>query len=464
MKSSFSGAAAACERRLAQWSSLSACLLLAACGGGGGGDPGPAPLGVVKLAVKDSFGAPVANVSVQGPRGQVRTDAEGMALVALDSPTASATLSLSRDSFVQSTVAVSGSASEVKETAVTLERSTAPAGGSLSSRSGVAPSVDASGQSMSFEVELLVVDGKSQPILNLSAADFSLRACTPLASTAVNDCIDGPAPAVDTAYTPVSAQPESLLPIAGAPVTPFAAALLLDQSGSIAETDPTGARLYSTKAFLRGLGSQDQALLAAFASAPGAAIPTPPLSVYGPFRDQASASAAYFPTLDALASQLGGNTPLYDSVDGLRQQMATTVPAPAGLAKAIVIFTDGADTTCGSADACRLARERTIEAAKRDGMRLFTIGLSDRVDVVALGELANRTGGAFLYADNTQQLLPLYGSVGNLVSLGQPTYRLRWSVNAATAGALRSGAALLGHVQVKAGQNTLDVPFVVGIP
>ncbi|MDN3922820.1 VWA domain-containing protein [Roseateles violae] len=444
---------------------LLAGLLLSACGGGGGGNPAPPTPGVVKLTVKDSFGAPVPGVTVQGPQGQqVRTDAQGTALVPLDSPTASATLSLSRDSFVPGSVTVSGSASEVKETAVTLERSTAPAGGSLATRSGAAPGVDAAGQQMSFEIELLVVDGKSQPITNLTAADFSLRACSPLASTEGHDCVDGPGSSPDTGYTPLTAQPQALALIAGAPLTPFATALLLDQSGSIADTDPTGARLYSTKAFVQGLGSGDQALLAAFAGMPGAAIPSSPLSVYGPFRDRASASSAYFPILDGLAMQLGGNTPLYDSIDGLRQQIATTLPAPAGLPKAIVIFTDGADTSCNGAEACRLARERTIAAARQEGTRLFTIGLSKRVDPVALAELANGTGGAFLYADNTQQLLPLYGSVGNLVSLGQPVYRLRWTINAETAGSLRSGAALLGQVQVKAGQSSFDIPFVVGIP
>jgi len=32
--------------------------------------------------------------------------------------------------------------------------------------------------------------------------------------------------------------------------------------------------------------------------------------------------------------------------------------------------------------------------------------------VATLGELADRTGGAFLYADNAAQFLALYGSVG----------------------------------------------------
>jgi hypothetical protein len=416
------------------------------------------------VSARDSFGAPVPGVAVQGPRGQSSTDAQGASLVALDSPEASATVSLTHEDFIPATVPVSGMAGQVREFVVTLERLTAAAGGSLGSRSGNAPIVDVTGQQLSFEIELVVVDGKSQAITNLVAGDFALRPCTPLASTDDYDCVNGMGSNVDIAYTPASAQPESLTPIAGAPVVPFAAALLLDQSGSMAETDPTGARLYSTKTFLQRLGANDQVLLATFASTSGAKIPTPPLTVYAPFRNLDSAVADYFPTLDALASQVGGDTPLYDSVDGLRQQMATTVLPPAGLSKAMIILSDGADTTCISVDPCRLARDRTIQGARQDGVRLLTIGMSGRVDVTTLGELANQTGGAFLYAKNTQQLLSVYGSVGNLISLSLPTYRLRWTVSAATAGAFLSGNKLLGQVQVTVGQSSFDVPFIVGIP
>jgi hypothetical protein len=68
-----------------------------------------------------------------------------------------------------------------------------------------------------------------------------------------------------------------------------------------------------------------------------------------------------------------------------------------------------------------------------------------------------------LYADNAEQLLPLYGSVGRLLSLSLPTYRMRWTVQA-NAGTFVSGNTLLGRVHVTAQSGTYDVPFVVGIP
>ncbi|XHS79940.1 VWA domain-containing protein [Burkholderiaceae bacterium UC74_6] len=445
------------------------CLAaLAACGGGGGGGssgskaPTSAPqLGLVKLTVKDELGATIAGVTIQGTSAKATTDAQGVALVSLPSPTASEMVSLSRDSFMDTSVTITSTAGQVNEQAIVLTRQASPAGGSLSTRSGTPPTVDPTGQRLSFEIELIIVDSKSQPVTSLTTADFLLRACTPDAGTPTSDCVASATGAADAAYTPNSAQPEALTWIDGRPKVPYAVALLLDQSGSITATDPTGARIFSTKTFLKGLGPQDQALLSTFA---GTAVSASPLTVYGPFRDQAGATTAYFSTLDALALQVGGATPLYDSLDGLRQQLAGSAAPPAGLAKAIVVLTDGADTTCGTVDACRLSRQRTIDGARQDGVPIVTIGLSHAIDVAALGDLANQTGGAFLYAENTQQLLSLYGTVGALLSQSQPTYRLRWTAVAAAPGTFHSGDSLLGRVQVKVGQGSFDVPFVVGIP
>lgn len=437
-------------------------LPLAACGGGGGSTT-PAPLGLVKVTVTDIYGTTVAGATVQGPQGTVVTGAGGTALVPIDTPTGTASLTVSRATFVDKSVAATSTTGRVNELSVTLDRRSSAAGGSLASRSGVQPALGSTGQQMSFEIELVVVGGDAQPIVNLSAANFVLRACSPDAANGRADCVRGPGADADVAYTATAPTPESVALIAGQAVRPYAAALLLDQSGSILQSDPTAARLFSTKTFLSGMGSDDHALLAAFADGPGAVIPSPPLTVYAPFRPQASATS-YFPTLDALAPLVGGNTPLYASLDTLRQSLLGDTTLPPGLAKAMVVFTDGADTQCASPAACQASRAQSILAARQDQVRIFTIGLSSGIDIVALGELANQTGGAMLFADTAEQLLPLYGSVGRLLSLSLPTYRLRWTVQAGTAGAFASGDTLIGRVQVSTGSSTFDVPFVVGIP
>lgn len=442
------------------------CLVLAACGGGGGGATATSPttpLGLVKLTVSDSFGAPVAGAQVQGPRETGSTDAQGVALVLLNAPDSNATVALSSTSFADQTVAINSRDGMVNAVAVTLQRKTSAAGGSLASRGGDLPVLSADGRQLTFDVEVVVVAGDAKPVEGLTPGDFQLRACTPAAGQAQASCLRGGPGAADLAYAPLSAAPVALQAIAGLPASDYAAGLLLDQSGSIRQSDPSGARLFSTKAFLAGMGANDAALLAAFAGGPGALLPTAPMTVYGPLRSKAAAGA-YFPTLDSFTGLIGGNTPLYDSLDSLRQRMLGDSLPAGSKPTALVVFSDGADTSCAGTEACRSRRARSIAAARQDQVRIFTIGLSSGVDVAAMAELAHQTGGAFLYADTAEQLLPLYGSVGRLLSLSLPTYRLRWTVQAAAGSTFRTGTTLLGRVQVSAAGSSFDLPFVVGIP
>jgi hypothetical protein len=312
---------------------------------------------------------------------------------------------------------------------------------------------------LTFEVELFVVDADARPIGNLVAGDFALLPCTPDAARDGDECVVGG----DRAYTAVTATPEHLESIPSSTAAPFAAVLLMDQSASIAQSDPTGARLFAAKSMLSALGPDDQALLAAFAAAPNALIPTAPLNVYLPVRGRDDAGA-YFGDLDALGSLLGGNTPLYSSIDAVVAQIASDPAVPAGKALAVVVFTDGRDNECQEAAACLAARERTIAQAIASQVRLFTIGLSDQADTGALGELAQRTGGALLFAQSPEQLTPLYSAIGALLGRGAPTYRVRWTVETDAAGGFPAGGQLLGRVRVDADGSSFELPIVVAIP
>ena len=316
-------------------------------------------------------------------------------------------------------------------------------------------------RTLTFETELVVVDSDSTPLKNLSAASFKLLACAP-----PTVCIRGADAVVGASYMPLTDSPESLAVVAGQVAQPFAAVLLMDQSGSILASDPTGARLFAAKSFLGELGPGDRVLLTGFAEGVNAKIPNQPLTIYPPFRDATTLSAetSYFDAIDSFGMLVGGNTPLYGALDLSRAKVIGDPSLPAGIAKSIVVFTDGDATDCQDANACRTLRDAVIEAARADAVRIFTIGLTNKVNVEALGELANRTGGAFLYADNVEQALTLYGSVSKLLSLSMPTYRLRWTVQVDSEASLASGNRLLGRVQVTAGQNTFEVPFVVTTP
>lgn len=449
------------------------CLGLAACGGGGGGGDAAAtvPTGL-RVTVSDTYGVRTAGAVVQATVGTAvataTTDAQGVALLVFSGVAGSASATISRPTFVTQTVVATVVANQVTDLAVTLVRATAAAGGSLTARiakGASAPTVDPNDQTMTFEIELVVVGSDSEPITGLTASDFVLKPCTPDPGNDKVDCVRGAGASFDAGYAPITGIAETLDVVPGDPAEPYAAALMLDQSNSIAGSDPTGARLYSAKAFLDGLGVDDRVLLSAFASA-GALIPDEPLTVYPPFRDQGTISAApsYYATLDSLATLVGGGTPLYQSFDLLVDQVINDATLPVGIAKSVVIFTDGDDTECGDADACRAIRQASIAKANTDGVRVFTIGLSNGVNFEALGELANDTGGVFLFAESPEQLIPLYGSVGRLLSLSLPTYRLRWTVQAASAGVFQTGNLLLGRVTVNAGVSAFDVPIIVGIP
>ncbi len=452
------------------------CLGLAACGGGGGGsDAGVSatPSGALRVTVSDAYGAEVADATVQATVGTAgataTTDAQGVALLLVSGAVGSASVSVSRDTFVPQTVTATIADGQLTDLKVTLERATSAAGGSLTSRTSKGGSLPIiyDGASMTFEIELVIVDGDSKPIVGLNEADFKLLPCKPDVATEKIDCVrSATANFDDWGYTPVSVASAIAAVVDEEPYKPHAAALMLDQSASISGTDPTGARLYSAKAFLKNLGEDDWILLSAFAGDPGAKI-VAPLTVYPSFRDSASAPS-YFPDLDSLAALVGGGTPLYSALDELRQAVVTDVSVPPEIAKSVVIFTDGDATDCGDSPLidCRTRRQNSILAAKGDGLRIFTIGLSSDVNFEALGELANETGGAFLFAESAKQLIPLYGSVGRLLSLNLPTYRLRWTVQAdpTSTAIFQPGNALLGRVQVTTASGTFDVPFIVGIP
>jgi len=461
---------------------LTSLAVLSGCGGGGGGGGGgtspPAPSGL-RVTVSDTYGVAVAAATVQATVGASvvtgTTGADGVALLVFSGVSGPASVSVSRASFVSQTVAATVTANQVNDLPVTLVRATSAAGGSLTSR-GLPPSVVLPDrQTMTFEIELVIVDGDSVAITGLTNANFALNGCTPIPGNDRVDCVRGATPDFDAAYTPTTVPP--LLPleeIAAAPAEPYAAALMLDQSGSIATSDPTGARLYSAKEFLVGLGASDWVLLSAFTDS-AAVIPDTPLTVYPPFRDSSTVSTtppSHYDTLDSLATLVGGGTPLYSALDSLVGQVAADPSLPVGIAKSVVIFTDGDDTTCGGTLACRTARQDSIALANDpdgnpltdDGVRIFTIGLTNQVNFEALGELANGTGGVFLFAESPEQLIPLYGSVGKLLSLSLPTYRLTWTVQATSAGVFQSGNVLLGSVTVNADGSTFKVPFYVAIP
>jgi len=426
--------------------------------------------GSIAATVTDQFG-PIQNATitatVDGKNFKDKTDANGKVTLA-SIPTGSVAVSVVASGFKNKTVVPNPTVAENAETLlpITLERSTQAAGGFVLSRVVGTPTNN--GQTIQFKVQLLIVDENSAAVETLTPGDFTLQRCVVDATNTAPECIRSASVSEDVGYAVSIPPSESTVPptfllIDGNDPKPYAAAMVLDQSDSIKDSDPTDARIFASKTFLEKVGVNDRVVLSAFAVDSGtfnlAKIPVQPLTIYGSFTAD---GASYFDVLDQLAKQEGGETPLYDSLNSMVDYTRTNAPPGIpGQLKAAVLFSDGEDTVCADKKVCR---DNVINNAIASGVDLFTIGLSDKVDFEAMAELADRANGMFLFAESAEQLLPIYGALGNLLSRSLATYEVTWTIQADAAGAFLPGRTILGSVQVRTASNPVNLPVIVRIP
>ncbi len=429
--------------------------------------------GTLKVTVKDSNNLPVpgAAVSAAMPGGTVSgtTDSAGVATV-VNVPIGTGTVTVSRESFV--TKAVPGvviNADAETPLAVTLERIRKAVGGVLTTSDPVA-TVSNGGSTLEFTIQVVVVNENSESVPGLPLSAFALQPCVPNAATAGSECVVGrpgdPA-TFDAGYVLDGTFAPTLAEIPGATPQPYAATLMFDQSASIIRNDPTDARLFSAKEFLKGLGGQDRAGLAAFAVTRDAVngtalIEQQPVTIY-PVGNPAFVAdgTSFFPTLDALASKEGGGTPLYEAI--CRVMDFSVANAPGGLRQAAVVFTDGQNDVPNNVGFICPDIEDSIAKSQSTGVDIFTIGLSGEVDGLSLAALAEGGNGTFLFAEDTSQLITIYGSLGNLLSGSLSTYKLKYRITASQAGAFATDRKVRGQLRVTVGDALVTLPFVVRI-
>jgi hypothetical protein len=75
------------------------------------------------------------------------------------------------------------------------------------------------------------------------------------------------------------------------------------------------------------------------------------------------------------------------------------------------------------------------------------------VDGVVLATLADAGNGIFLFAEDVTQLIPIYGSLGNLLSRSLTTYRLTYRISTDVDGAFQAGRSVRGTLAVNAASN-----------
>jgi hypothetical protein len=429
--------------------------------------------GSIAATVTDAFGAPISNANISATNDGVtitrNTTSNGtVSLVGVPSGTASVSVTASgfNNSTPQNVTVVSNTSVPFR---IALQRSTQAAGGFVLSRVVGTPTNN--GQTVEFRLQLLVIDQNGAAVTSLTPSDMTLQNCTPDPTTTGPDCLRND----DTAYTvtvvPTAPDKFKLVPPPPGSPFPYAAAMLLDQSSSIRSSDPTDARIFASKVFMEGVGVSDRVVLSAFADNSAtdpnnvAKIPEIPVTIYGQFTNDGE---SFFGALNELASLEGGTTPLYRALNRMIDETRAAPPGAANERKAVVLFSDGEDTDadCAGTTLEKACRDASIDNATLAGeeVDIFTVGLSGKVNFEAMAELADRADGVFLFAESANQLIPIYGALGNLLSDSLTKYEAVWTIEAAAPNAFQSGGTILGKVQVRTSSNPVILPIIVRIP
>lgn len=218
----------------------------------------------------------------------------------------------------------------------------------------------------------------------------------------------------------------------------YSALMLLDQSGSIISNDPKDLRISAGKIFMDYMSPDDVVALASFPSRSGN------FKLHSRFTRQTDGMKR---SLDSLANTESGGTPLYEATILATDYTALNGPTAN---KAVIVFTDG--QASGALDQC-------IANAQQKGIPLFTIGLTNGVNVEVLSRMASETCGAFFYARDAEQLVTSFGTLGNLLRGKAQVYRTDWTI-VRSSGTWRVGDIVTSTVKLTIPNgDVIDVPF-----
>ncbi|MBP1948321.1 VWA domain-containing protein [Virgibacillus litoralis] len=161
----------------------------------------------------------------------------------------------------------------------------------------------------------------------------------------------------------------------------------VDSSGSMTGNDPDDLRKDAVKNFVDSLLSQDQAALVDWDSSANVVV------------NLTTDHGALEVAIDSIDSSSGT-----DLNDGLQASFNELLGDNGKNSEKYVIFlTDG----IGSYN------KDVLDPAIDNGIKVFTIGLSDSVDEAVLQEIADLTGGEYLFASTADELLEKYNEAAN---------------------------------------------------
>lgn len=289
--------------------------------------------------------------------------------------------------------------------------------------------LDINGETLTLSLDVFVVDGQGNFAGGLTGSNFDVESISIL----FGDSIVFTNTQVGASRTNSKGS--------------YAATLLLDQSGSITNTDPDNSRIEAAKIFCGALGSGDYALVSSFSDD----YPSDVLVHTNYTQDTAALNSS----LNALLFREDGGTPLYWSSYIMVGYTEENAP---GANKAIILFTDGQDTEGG------VSIQQLTDYASDMNVQIYTIGLSRDVDFGVLSTIAANTGGAFMWAEETEQLITMFGTLGDLLSGNALYYQTLWEANISS-GLWSSNTSFVAEMVITlADGSQFTVPFEVKIP
>ncbi|MGH2471841.1 MAG: VWA domain-containing protein [Candidatus Limnocylindria bacterium] len=202
-------------------------------------------------------------------------------------------------------------------------------------------------------------------------------------------------------------------------LAPIALALALDTSGSMAGKPLADAKS-AMGTLIESLTAADQAAIITFSSTVSVA--------QGLTADKNALLAS------TKAASAVGNTSIFDAVAAAVDVLSGV---PAQTRRAIVLLTDGLDTSS------RLSLAAAIDRLRGQGYPLYVIGLGNNLDRAVLQVLADgSTGGQAYVAPTSEQLAGVYAGLAQLIS-AQYAVTYRSNVRAVAEGATISVTVLV---------------------
>ncbi len=203
-----------------------------------------------------------------------------------------------------------------------------------------------------------------------------------------------------------------------------AVGMIIDDSGSMSESDPNLMRKSATISFLNTLGADDKVLLTDYGTNGDHLRDLLCTSLLAVGADDSACSppkAAFSADKTALVKaaekiEAAGGTPLFESC----LEMMPLVDSVKDGRRGVILLSDGQPNSDDKRDACHAA-------AKTAQIPVFTVGLgpaaegdpnADPAAVKVLRELATDTGGSYASANDPAQLDSLFRGVGTALARG----------------------------------------------